>query len=64
MTATATETCRSLLGLDPSSYRPHPVHLPPRAYVETNCYTDIIVELLRSGTGDPVESAVDQGVIR
>jgi hypothetical protein len=54
VTATATETCRSLLGLDPSSYRPHPVHLPPRSYVETNCYTDIIVELLHARGDEPL----------
>jgi Domain of unknown function (DUF1839) len=41
----------SLLGLDPATYRPHPVHAGERTYRETNCYTDVIVELLH-GRGD------------
>lgn len=51
MTATRTGTYRSLFELDAGSYRPHAVHGPGRTYLETNCYTDIIVELLH-GRGD------------
>jgi hypothetical protein len=51
---TATAAARGLLGLDPGSYRPHPVHLPPRSYVESNCYTDVIVELLHARGDEPL----------
>jgi len=51
MTATRTGTYRSLFELDAGSYRPHAVHGPGRTYLETNCYTDIIIELLH-GRGD------------
>jgi uncharacterized protein DUF1839 len=51
MSATRTGTYRSLLDLDAGSYQPHSVHGPGRTYLETNCYTDIIVELLH-GRGD------------
>ena len=52
MSATArTGAYRSLFNLDASTYQPHAVHGPGRTYVETNCYTDIIIELLH-GRGD------------
>lgn len=38
----------SLLGLDPETYRAHPLHAPDRTYPETNCYTDILVELVHA----------------
>ncbi len=42
----------SLFGLDPATYRPHVVHVgADRTYLETNCYMDVIVELLH-GRGD------------
>jgi hypothetical protein len=44
----------SLFGLDPASYRPHPVHDPGRTYTETNCYTDILVELLHARGDEPL----------
>jgi len=51
MTATRSATYRSLFGLDASGYEPHAVHRSGRTYGETNCYTDIIIELLH-GRGD------------
>lgn len=39
---------------DPSSYVPHPLHGPDRVYRETNCYTDVLIELLHSRGLDPV----------
>ncbi len=42
---------RSLLGLDPATYEPHALHADDRAYPETNCYSDIVIELLH-GRGD------------
>jgi hypothetical protein len=44
----------SLLGADVGSYRPHAVHATERTYVETNCYTDIVVELLHARGDEPL----------
>lgn len=53
MSATATGLV-SLLGLDPASYSPHTLHSPERTYIETNCYTDVIVELLHARGEEPL----------
>jgi len=45
---------RSLLGLEASSYEPHAVHSASRSYPETNCYNDIIVELLHARGDEPL----------
>ncbi len=44
----------SLLGVDPLDYRSHSLHAPDRAYVETNCYTDIVIELLHAHGYEPL----------
>ncbi len=44
----------SLLGLDPATYCPHEVHAAGRTYGETNCYTDILVELLHARGFEPL----------
>ena len=44
----------SLLGLDPATYVTHPVHRSGRGYAETNCYTDVIVELLHARGDEPL----------
>jgi hypothetical protein len=44
----------SLLGLDPASYRSHALHEPARSYGETNCYTDILIELLHARGDEPL----------
>jgi Domain of unknown function (DUF1839) len=44
----------SLLGLDPDTYSPHLLHAPERTYVETNCYTDILIELLHARGDEPL----------
>jgi hypothetical protein len=44
----------SLLELDPAGYRPHPVHATERTYAETNCYTDILIELLHAHGDEPL----------
>jgi hypothetical protein len=44
----------SLLGLDPATYRRHALHQPGRTYGETNCYTDILVELLHAHGVEPL----------
>ena len=38
----------SLLGIDPGSYRQHALHASERTYVEANCYTDVLIELLHA----------------
>jgi hypothetical protein len=43
----------SLTGLDPESYRPHGLHSSERSYLETNCYTDILIELLHARGLEP-----------
>ena len=44
----------ALFGVDPATYRPHAVHDPSRAYPETNCYADILVELLHARGDEPL----------
>ena len=43
-----------LFGHDPASYRPHPVHAEERTYHETNCYTDLLIELLHAHGDEPL----------
>jgi hypothetical protein len=45
---------RSLTGHDPSAYRPHRLHGEGRSYPETNCYTDVIIELLHARGYEPL----------
>ncbi|PTM97246.1 DUF1839 family protein [Mycoplana dimorpha] len=35
-------------GLDPASYRPHPLHDSERMWPETNCYVDLWIEVLNA----------------
>ncbi len=51
---TATSGLVSLFGLDPTAYRPHRVHGDDRTYPETNCYTDILIELLHARGDEPL----------
>jgi Domain of unknown function (DUF1839) len=44
----------SLFGLDAATYRPHSLHDPQRTYLESNCYTDIIIELLHARGDEPL----------
>jgi hypothetical protein len=44
----------SLLGLEPGGYTPHPLHAPERTYVETNCYLDIVIEMLHARGDEPL----------
>jgi hypothetical protein len=41
-------------GPDPATYVPHAVHGPGRTYVETNCYTDVFVELVHARGLEPL----------
>jgi len=54
MSATTTGMV-SLLGLDPETYIPHAVHTPgDRTYTETNCYSDILIELIHARGDEPL----------
>jgi hypothetical protein len=45
----------SLTGADPASYVPHAVHrAADRTYVETNCYSDVWIELLHARGDEPL----------
>lgn len=44
----------SLLGADPATYQRHPLHGPDRAYPETNCYADVMIELLHARGDEPI----------
>lgn len=44
----------SLFGHDPATYQPHQIHSGTRNYIETNCFTDIITELLHARGDEPV----------
>ena len=44
----------SLLGLDPGTYRAHRLHDADRDYPETNCYTDILIELVHACGQEPL----------
>ena len=43
----------SLLGLDPATYRPHPLHDGERTYQETNCFADAVIELVAAAGHEP-----------
>jgi hypothetical protein len=46
----------SLLGLDPAAYVQSALHGPDRTFRETNCYTDIWIELLHARGIDPASA--------
>jgi len=52
--STSTTGFVSLLGIDPASYRAHSLHAPERTYLETNCYTDVLIELLHAHGDEPL----------
>jgi hypothetical protein len=51
---TVTSGAVSLFGLDPATYRPHDLHTGDRSYPETNCYADVIIELLHARGDEPL----------
>jgi hypothetical protein len=50
----AVKGLQSLTGRDPAGYVCHPLHSSERTYVETNCYTDIVIELLHALGHEPL----------
>jgi hypothetical protein len=56
MSSVSTETRRCaarVAPLDPATYARHPIHGAERTWTETNCYTDLVVELLHGLGHDP-----------
>ena len=52
--STAATGMVSLLGLDPATYRPHAIHAGGATYGETNCYADVVIELLHARGDEPL----------
>jgi hypothetical protein len=44
----------ALLGTEPAAYVPHAVHGSDRTYPETNCYADVLIELLHARGHEPL----------
>jgi hypothetical protein len=51
---TTTDLRPSLSGQDPATYRPHALHSSSRSYRETNCYADLLIELLHGCGLEPL----------
>jgi len=51
--STTTSGLVTLFGHDPATYGPHAVHQGQRTYLETNCYMDVLVELLHARGDEP-----------
>ena len=45
---------KSILNLDPATYQRHLIHGPDRIWAETNCYSDLWVELLHAMKYEPI----------
>lgn len=44
----------SLFGLDPARFEPHALHAGDRSYLETNYYTDVLIELVAAAGHEPL----------
>ena len=53
MSATETHSV-SLWGTDPETYESHQLHRRGRTYLETNCYADVLIELLHAHGDEPL----------
>ncbi|HEX4939307.1 MAG TPA: DUF1839 family protein [Candidatus Kapabacteria bacterium] len=45
---------KQILTLDPATYRRHAIHGPDRVWAETNCYVDLLIELIHANGFEPV----------
>lgn len=45
---------KRVLAIEPASFQRHPIHTEPRTWAETNCYADVLIELLHGLGHDPV----------
>jgi hypothetical protein len=53
MSSISAEIPARVAELDPASYRRHAIHGADRVWAETNCYTDLLIELLHGLGHDP-----------
>jgi hypothetical protein len=54
MTSVGASARQSLSGQDPAAYQPHELHAATRSYQETNCYADVLIELLHGCGYEPL----------
>jgi hypothetical protein len=54
MSVSSARGTASLSGKEPTGYQPHLLHGDGRTYLESNCYTDIIIELLHACGYEPL----------
>jgi hypothetical protein len=54
MSVISQRAMRSLSGRRPRGYEAHPLHSAGRAYLESNCYADVIIELLHACGYEPL----------
>jgi hypothetical protein len=54
MTVAGQRRMLSLSGRNPCGYTPHRLHSPARSYPETNCYSDIVIEVLHACGYEPL----------
>ena len=55
MCSPSTEARRNFVApLDPATYRRHPIHGDGRVWAETNCYTDLLIELVHALGHEPL----------
>jgi Domain of unknown function (DUF1839) len=54
MTSPSAQRLCSLSGKEPARYASHPLHADARTYGETNCYTDVLIELLHACGYEPL----------
>jgi len=54
MSAAGRRRMLSLSGKDPAVYQRHALHAATRSYPETNCYSDVIIELLHACGYEPL----------
>ena len=45
---------KQILALDASTYRPHAIHGAERVWSETNCYVDLLIELIHAHGFEPI----------
>ena len=45
---------KRIAALDPSTYKRHPIHGENRIWAETNCYSDVVIELLHGLGHEPI----------
>jgi hypothetical protein len=54
MSSISAETRARIAALEPASYKRHRIHGEDRTWAETNCYTDLLVELLHGLGHEPL----------